>query len=317
MNYKRIEMYVWWTCNQKCTYCMEFSNMEKTWNKKVTKYEILKKLIEYKKQGYNHVTYLWWEPFIQEVFLDALLIWKKLKFTILVTTNATTLHIEKEAKKFLPNIDELILSVEAIDKELQQKISRTNVYVRWEEVFNNINRYWKWSYLKVNIVITRDNLIELVKLVQFVVEKWVKNIAITYPDIDERYYWEDHIKTFVAPTYKESMQKIELIEEYCNSKNINLKIVDFPFCVFPNNKREKFILKTDDFDYWTRIKITNTWEKLDRKETDLNNEIPREREYCEKCKNCKYYKICWWPSRYYEKYFWLDEINPIKNDNNR
>ena len=93
MEYKRLEIYVWWTCNQKCTYCMEFQNMEKSWDKKVSKYEILKKLIKYKKSWYNHVTYLWWEPFIQPVFLEALKLWKKLWYTILVTTNCTTLHL--------------------------------------------------------------------------------------------------------------------------------------------------------------------------------------------------------------------------------
>jgi wyosine [tRNA(Phe)-imidazoG37] synthetase (radical SAM superfamily) len=42
----------------------------------------------------------------------------------------------------LPYIDELILSVEAIDKELQQEISRTKVYVKWDKVFENIKKYW-------------------------------------------------------------------------------------------------------------------------------------------------------------------------------
>ncbi len=50
MIYKRLELYVGWTCNQKCTYCMEFPNMEKRWTKKVTKFDILKRLIKYKKQ---------------------------------------------------------------------------------------------------------------------------------------------------------------------------------------------------------------------------------------------------------------------------
>jgi molybdenum cofactor biosynthesis enzyme MoaA len=50
MKYKRIEIYVGWTCNQRCTYCMEFPNMERNWNKKITKYDILKKLIKYKKR---------------------------------------------------------------------------------------------------------------------------------------------------------------------------------------------------------------------------------------------------------------------------
>jgi len=287
--------------------------MEKTWTKKVTEYEVLKKLLKYKKLWYNHVTYLWWEPFIQWVFLYALKVWKKLWYTILVTTNCTTLHIDKQAKKYLPYIDELIISVEAIDKWLQQKISRSKVLVYWDNVFKNINKYWKWSYFKANIVITKDNLLDIFNIVKYIWNKWIKNIAITYPDIDERYYWEKHIKELVAPTYKESIKEIIKINNYCNENNIKLKIADFPFCVFPLSQIDDFISKTDDFDYWTRVKIDNKWEKLDRKDLNLDDEIPREREYCKKCNSCKYYKMCWWPSRYYEKYFWLEEIIPIKN----
>jgi molybdenum cofactor biosynthesis enzyme MoaA len=90
---------------------------------------------------------------------------------MLVTTNATTLNIDKQAAKFLPYIDHLFLSVEAIDRELQQVISRTKVYVDWDKVFENINKYWKGSFLKANIVITKDNLDELFNMVKFTHEK--------------------------------------------------------------------------------------------------------------------------------------------------
>jgi hypothetical protein len=76
----------------------------------------------------------------------------------LVTTNATTLHIETQAQKFLPYIDELFLSVEALKVEDQQKISRTKNFVHWEEVFENIKKYWSGKMLKANIVVTQDNL---------------------------------------------------------------------------------------------------------------------------------------------------------------
>lgn len=317
MESKRIEIYVWWTCNQKCTYCMEYPNMERQWNKKVTISEILKYLVKYKQKGFNHVTYLWWEPFIQPVFLDALKIWKKMWFKTLVTTNATTLHFEKEAKKYLPYIDELILSVEAINKELQQKISRTNVYVNWEKVFENISKYWEGTYLKVNIVITKDNLLELLNLVKFVVWKWIKNIAITYPDLDLEYYGKDHLINFVSPSYKEAIKEVEKIENYCDKLNINLKIVDFPFCVFPKNKLNYYINKTDEIDYWNRLKVwTSLLEKYLPEQYEINrNDIwPRERELVEKCVKCKYNTLCWWPAIYYKQLFWLDEINPIENE---
>jgi MoaA/NifB/PqqE/SkfB family radical SAM enzyme len=293
---------------------MEFPNMERNWNKKITKYDILKKLIKYKKRWYNHVTYLWWEPFIQEVFLEALKLAKKLNYIILVTTNCTTLHIEKEAKKYLPYIDELILSVEAIDKELQQKISRTNVFVRWEEVFENINKYWNWKFFKVNIVITKDNLKELLNIVKYIIWKWVKNIAITYPDFDNNYYSRKHLLEKVVPTYNECVLEIIKINNLCNENNINLKIVDFPFCVFPKDKLEEFIKKTDEFGYDNRVKVNNIlyegkkiyfWE-LDRKKV-----LPREREHIYICNWCKYKKVCWWVSRWYEELYWYNEIKVI------
>lgn len=309
MNYKRLEIYVWWTCNQKCTYCCEFPRMEKEWNNKISKYDILKELIKYKKLNYNHVTFLWWEPFIQWVFLDALKIWKKLWFTILVTTNATTLHLENQAIKFLPYIDELILSVEAIDKDLQQKISRTNVFVDWEKVFVNINKHWNWSYFKSNIVITKDNLSELFNIVKFISSKWVKNIAITYPDILIDYYTIKHVKTRVAVTYRECMVEIIKIFNYCKKNNIKLKIVDIPFCTFPKSNLDEFIVSTDDYDYWTRIKIQNDWTVLDRKDLKKTEDLPRDRSRESKCNKCLYKWKCWGPSIHYEKLFWLDEIN--------
>lgn len=314
MTYKRLELYVWWTCNQKCTYCIEFENMEEAWNKKVTKYDIFKKLLQYKKLWYNHVTYLWWEPFIQPVFHNALILGKKMWYTILVTTNATTLHLESQAIKFLPFIDELFLSVEAISIENQQIISRTKNFVHWDKVFDNIEKYWNWKTLKVNIVITKDNLNELLNIVKFVVLKNITNISITYPDINYWYYWKDFILDRIAPSYTDCIKEIILIIDYLSNKDVKLKLPDFPFCVFPDKNRDLFIKLTDDFDYWTRIKINHNNEKLDRWDLSDFRELPRKRRKIKKCDKCKYNSTCWGPSYVYNILYWNEEINPINDD---
>lgn len=313
--FKRLEIYVWWTCNQKCTYCMEFPNMEEKWKKRVTKYDILKYLLKYKKLWYNHVTLLWWEPFIQAVFKDALLLSKKFNFTTLVTTNATTLHIDSQAKKFLPYIDELILSVEAIDENLQKKISRTNTYVKWDKVFLNIKKYRKGPFLKANIVITKDNLFCLFDLFKFVVENWINNVALTYPDLYLSYYWKKHLIDRVAPRYEECIESLDSIANYSFKNNINLKIVDFPFCIFPIDKAEDYIKVTDDFDYSNRLKIwfwfdqdSHIVSELDRSETS-----PRYRKKIKECNKCIYNKICWGPSISYKNLYWYSEIKAILN----
>jgi len=308
MDYKRLEVHVWWTCNQNCTYCIEMQNMEQAWNKRVSKYEIIKTLVKFKKKWYNNVTYLCWELFFKPVFLDALKIWKAFWYTILVTTNASTLHLEKQAKKYFLYIDELILSVEAIDKKLQQTISRSKVFVDWERVFENINKYWHWSYLKANIVITKDNLNYIIDIVNFIIWKWVKNIAIAYPDIAFYYHTKKHIINRVAPKYSECISIVEEVFDYCNRNNINLKITDIPFCIFPKNNLKKYIRSTDDFDYWTRVKISSKWLILHDKDLKMKKNLPRDRFWEDECEKCIYKWKCWGPSIHYKDLFWLDEI---------
>ena len=320
--YKRLEIFVWWTCNQKCTYCMEYPNMEKFWNKKVSKEEILKKLIKYKKLWYNHVTFLWWEPFIQEVFLSALKIAKKLNYTVLVTTNCTTLNIPKQAEKFLVYIDELILSVEAIEKEKQQLISRTKNFVSWEWVFENIKKYWSWNMLKANIVITKDNLKDLVEIVKFLYKNWITQIAITYPDIAFNYYKKEFILDKIAPRYIDCIDYIYDIIDFSKKNNIRLKIADFPFCVFKKENIDNIIKFTDEYDYQDRLKLDFNKDEFSHlknlnlhQNLSLNSKLqklPRDRAHCDKCLECIYKDVCWGPSIHYEKLYSLDEINPIK-----
>jgi hypothetical protein len=68
---------------------------------------------------------------------------------------------------------------------------------------------------------------------------------------------------------------------------------------------------TDDFDYWSRIKITYDDNVLDRWLIKKKDDIPRERFPCYKCEKCIYKWNCWWPLIHYEWLYWLDEINPI------
>jgi hypothetical protein len=240
-------------------------------------------------------------------------IWKKLGYTILVSTNCTTLHLDNQASKFLPYIDELFLSVEAIWIKEQQKISRVNNYVNWELVFSNINKYWNWKMLKVNIVITKDNINDLFNIVKYLNTKWVNNISITYPDISYWYYWKKHILDFITPKYIECIKNInKIIDNF--SKKINLKIVDFPFCVFSKDRINKLIKYTDDFDYQTRLKVDCNENELDRVDLNDDDKIPRNRSNGEKCSWCIYLWQCWGYATYYDKLYWLDEINPIKND---
>ncbi len=192
---------------------------------------------------------------------------------------------------------------------MQQKISRTNVFVEWKKVFENIKKYWKWNFFKANIVITQDNLEELFNIVKYLFENNIKNIAITYPDCWNDYYTKNHLLTSVMPKYSDLVNKLIKIIDFSEENKINLKVVDLPFCIFPNKYLDKIFKLSDDYDYEERLKIESKDEEDFR---DSENDFPRERKKIEKCENCKDKNICWWPGIKYIELYWDNEINPIK-----
>lgn len=302
-NNKRLEIYLWFKCNNSCIFCSEYSVMKKNWNNKITNSEILKILIKYKKNWYNHLTFLWWEPFIQPVFLEALIIAKKLWYKVLVTTNATTLWIDKEAKKFLWYIDELILSIHSIDKKLYKKIHNVKNSINYDKIFHNIKKYFNWNFLKINCVLSPYNLDEIENILNYLSDKNVNEFSINYPDVYARDYSLEYKKNEIFIKYEIIKKYIDKYILTSNNNWLNIKFVDIPLCIFSNSENIKL---SDDFYYQGRIKIDSKWLKLDRNEI-----LPRNRKNINKCNKCIYNKICWWPSIEYIKIFWNNEINAI------
>jgi MoaA/NifB/PqqE/SkfB family radical SAM enzyme len=320
MQNKRLEMYLGWTCNHKCQFCIEMPTMDVMWDRVITEREVLKKLIKFKQLWYNHVTYLWGEPFIQKNFWFALNVAKKLWYKILVTTNAATIQFDQVASKYLPYIDELIISLPIVDKELQPVINNTKAIIDFDTVFQNIEKYWKGSFLKINTVITPKNLDSLEHIVEFINKYNVKEISFTYPDIYYSYYKEDKIKDHIAAPYEIVKQKIQKPYELCKKYGINVQVVDIPLCQLPENIDFN---DTDDYHYQSRTKVhyseqeytrVNTWPEFNEKnkKNDQYESLPRMRKLVEECKECKFNSVCWWPSEHYQKLFWLDIIKAIK-----
>jgi len=300
--------------------------MEKMWNKIITNSEVLKTLIKYKKQWYNHVTYLGGEPFIQKNFWFALKVWKKLWYTIMVTTNWNLIQFDNIAKKRLPYIDDLIISIPIIDKKLQPIINNTKAIIDFDDVFINIKKYWKWKFLKVNTVLNPLNIDYIYDIVKFLIKYDVKELSFTYPDIDIYRYDRDHIEKYLILPYEVVIEKITKAFELAVKSWIRIKITDIPFCYLPD---ETWIKYTDDYDYEWRTKIMYHWAEFKRKWTDERiNDVedvlrkndddmkkeqinPRMRKYVKECNKCKYLWTCWWIAECYDDFYKGVKIKPI------
>ena len=323
-DYKRFEMYLGWTCNHKCIFCVEFPTMDKMWNRVISNQEVLKKLIQYKKRGYNHVTYLWGEPFIQKNFEFALKAGKKLGFQILVTTNGSMIQFKHLAAKFLPYIDELIISIPAIDKQLQPIINDTKWIIDFDTVFANIDTYWNGTLLKTNTVLNPLNLSKIDGIIRFLVDHRVDEFSLTYPDIQFEYYWKKHVQEQIALKYSDVVAAIREPFEYALHHWVAPKIVDVPLCALPDKSWYKY---TDDYGYQARTKLmsnetehnrVSTWAskqdkvvEIHQRSSEREKECPRMRKYVDNCKDCSQLWVCWWVSDHYGELYGLDEIKAI------
>ncbi len=304
MEYKRLEIYTWWKCNHKCVFCIEYPVMEKNWNVNVPKNEIIKKLIRHRLKWYNHVTFLWWEPFLHQVFGFSIRFAKKIWYTVMVATNGSIIQFERKSKEHLWYIDQLILSIPIINEHKQLEINRTKWIIKFDNVFKNIRKYWSWNYLKINTVVNKLNLEHIEMIIEYIWNKWVKEMSITYPDIVmKKYYSKEFILKNIAPSYKEVSWYINKWFKIALRYSINLIITDVPFCCLPDLENIEF---TDDYLYQNRLKINHEWIEQDRETV-----LPRKRKQIDECNDCMYKKICWWPSIYYKDLYWYNEIKAI------
>jgi len=306
---KRLEVYLWWKCNYKCIFCVEKEKIDKYFHKKISEEEVFKILLKYKKQWYNHVTFLWGEPFIQSNFLFSLKIAKKLWYIVLVTTNWVLLPFEDKAKLYLPHIDELIISIPIIDNKLQPIINWVTNIIDFEKVFYNIWKYWNLSFFKINTVLNKYNYNKLNSISIFLLKykDLVDEISITYPELNRTAFSEKYLIEKVAWKYLDVSPFVEKELEFLKSNWVKWKIVDFPFCVFSS---EKYINFTDDINFEERKKVNNIW--IEKNTWEHLYWKPRLRKNISECENCKYNWICWWPSIDYLKLFWESEIKAIK-----
>lgn len=295
---KRIEYNLGWTCNFDCIFCTEKENKEKFQGKMLSQEEIKKQLLSFKQQGYTHITFLGGEPFLQENFYYALLAAKALHFQVLVTSNGTLLQSEDIARKHLPLIDELIISLHSLDPASQKQISQIKNEIDYDLIFININKYHRGQFKKVNTVISSYNYQDISPIAEFLVYHRIKEFSITYPDFCPqitRYQGNFSLK------YSEIVAELAPVAAICQANNIRLRICDIPLCVL--GELGKY---SEDLCYAHRVKLESNGEYFDR-----DSKLPRKRNFAPECQSCVLKGKCWGIGIEYYRSFGTAELKAL------
>lgn len=261
MKEKRLEIYVTFKCNNNCVFCVEKENREEYGHIDLFKgkKEIEETFTKYKKQGYNHVNLLGGEPFIINNLEEILRSAKTNNFTVALATNGFFLANDYKAKKLLPLIDDLVVSIHGHNEKLVYLQSgNRNLYKNLALALINIDKYFKGRLLKANCVINKYNYKYLSELLKFIAK--FKFQEINFSSMELRKANLSYAVQFskLAPLTK---GLVESAKKY----NIILRFSEFPLCVlgdnyflandFYFNDRDKFMIDNKTAEIFSRSKV--------------------------------------------------------------
>jgi MoaA/NifB/PqqE/SkfB family radical SAM enzyme len=165
---RRLEFHVSYACTQDCSFCSESSRLARWRGSPLKPAEIARVLAVKRRQGFGHLTLTGGEPTLYPGFLGVLAAAKRLGFSTYVTSNGCRLAEPGFARRALPLIDELCLSVHGDSPELHDGLTRT------PGSFSRLRRAFALAaarpklFLLTNTVVTRRNFSRLEGILRFI-----------------------------------------------------------------------------------------------------------------------------------------------------
>jgi MoaA/NifB/PqqE/SkfB family radical SAM enzyme len=299
---KRIEIYLGWKCTNDCIFCIEEKTRKS--EKTITFLEVKKYLDDEAALGARHVTLLGGEPSIQEIFPKTIEYAKKIGYKICIATNGSAFVSSEFAKKYVPKLDEIIVSVHGHNNNVLDKITRRkNSYTKLERALGNIVRNFKGEVLKTNTVIMGLNHEYLFDIVKAIHNIGVKEIDLSAMDLyrdhemDKLYNCLGEISDFSC-----IVNVLSEIFEYEKRNNLNIRVNDIPLCYLGDN-----MIKSGNLYYANRIKISENGERFNRKEIP-----PRAMLKLKACEACRFNDLCPGFIKKYVKTFPDQKVYPFK-----
>lgn len=171
---ERLEIHISSVCGQSCVFCSESRRMEAFASHPISYESMVKTLIRKRKDGCNHVTFTGGEPTLYPHLPKALQLAKKLGYRTYITTDASRLSQGDYASRTLPFLDEICISIHSYKAETHDALAKTpGSFKRVLSAFNHIAAASPQPYLLTNTVLTRFNIDQIVKTVEFLAQSGI------------------------------------------------------------------------------------------------------------------------------------------------
>ena len=297
--YKRVDVKVWFACNNHCTFCVQWDKRERFQPRKLE--EIKKILQDEYNEGCKYVVFTGGEPTVHPWLVKAVAYATKIWYKqIQIQSNGTNFHNEEYTKslieawvtEFSPSIHGF--NAETHDKQVQTPWAWEKV-VKWLIVLKKLNQI-----VIINSVITQDNYKEIPELAALLLKLKVNQFQFAFVHI----LWSAaKNKDTVVPKKSEVIPYIHKALELAKSHNIPAYTEAIPYCLMQWYEwaiAENIMPETSVIDAEYKIDSYADYRWAEGKSKR------------EECKQCSKNKVCEWPWKEYPEIYGWDEFIPIQ-----
>ncbi|MBI3288381.1 MAG: radical SAM protein [Elusimicrobia bacterium] len=304
---KRLEFHMSYKCNSHCIFCSESVRMAKYEDSPVTFAEMIRTVTRKRREGCVHITFVGGEPTIHPRFLDLLAATKRLGYSTLLITNGVRLASPDFCAKALPLLDEIVFSVHGHTPQLHDALARSpGSFLKVTSALKNIETFEKRPFVLTNTVVTRHNLGELPRIIEFLASFeavrhcLVSNLAPDGSALKD--YAEQAVRVGDIGALAPELAAI------ARARGVALRFFGMPLCVLGPQWR-----LSNDLHWDSRTNVERA--TVDGKATleDTWNYTPqRMRHFPSECEGCVMKGKCWGVFKTYFDRFGGDELRALK-----
>lgn len=297
--YKKVDIKIWFACNNHCTFCVQWDKRLKF---KPRKLDEIKFILDSEYELWaRSVVFTWWEPTVHPNLIDSIAYAKKIWYKqIQIQSNWTNFDNIDYVKDLIGAwANEFNPSIHWFYKETHDKQVMTNWawdrVIKWLINLNNLNQK-----IVINSVITKDNYKEIPKLAKLLIKLKVTQFQFAFVHI----LWSAYKnRDSVVPKKTDIVPYVHKALDLAKKSWIPAFTEAIPYCMME----------------WYEWAIAETL----MPETTVVDAEHRTNSYAEyrldywkikreECKKCEKYKICEWPWKEYPDIYWWNEFIPLK-----
>lgn len=227
---KSFELYMSYACDQDCIFCSESSRMGRFGRDSLSYQEMLDLIIQKKRAGYEHLTFVGGEPTIHSSFIRILSAAKRLKYQTLLITDGQKLARADFAAAVLPLLDELVFSLHGPSPDIHDALTRTpGSFDRIMRAITLVEKTRRKPFSSTSTVVTQTNFLHLEPLVDLALARsGIRGCLISNLTPNENEPIERYLDQVIR--LKSLPELFERLVRVAEDRRKNIRFLGFPTC---------------------------------------------------------------------------------------